>query len=307
MKNAAKQPGSWPRGRGGADGPVRLGELLRVKAATSPRQGPSAEAGPEVQWVETSLIRPGRYQPRRTPAEADLEELARSIREHGVLQPILVRPVEGGYELVAGERRWRAAQMAGLTRVPAIVRAADDRTAAEWALIENLQREELHFLDQAEGFRRVMEEFGLTQEELAKRLGCSQAAIANKLRLLKLPEEVRALIRERGLGERQSRSLLRLTDPQQQLEAARKMAEQQLSAEESERLVEGILKGPKPRRRVRAAYGDARIFVNGLRQVVRQARQAGLEAALEEQEDEQGWTFVVKLGKTPARARRGRG
>ncbi|HEY8426459.1 MAG TPA: ParB/RepB/Spo0J family partition protein [Limnochordales bacterium] len=287
---------------------MKLGELLRVKATAASKPIPAAEGGVEVQWIETAQIRPGRYQPRRTLPESELEELARSIQEHGVLQPILVRRVEGGYELVAGERRWRAAQMAGLTKVPAIVRDADDRTAAEWALIENLQRAELHFLEQAEGFRRVMEEFGLTQEELARRLGCSQGAIANKLRLLRLPEEVRAIIRERGLGERQSRSLLRLEDPAQQLQAVKIIAERQLSAEESERLVEGLLKGPERRRRVRAVYGDARIFVNGLRQVVRQARKAGLEAALEEHEDDTAWTFVVKLAKAKSsgRDRRGR-
>lgn len=261
----------------------------------------------EVQWIEAARIRPGRYQPRRPVSEAELEELAQSIREHGVLQPILVRPVDGGYELVAGERRWRAAQMAGLEKVPAIVREADDRTAAEWALIENLQRAELHFLEQAEGFRRLMEEFGLTQEELARRLGCSQASVANKLRLLRLPESVRTLIREKGLGERQSRSLLRLEDERLQLEAARKMAEGQLSAEESERLVERLVKGEPPRRRIRGGYGDARIFVNGLRQVVRQARQAGLEASLEEKEEGNGWTFVVRLARAPSAQRRGRG
>lgn len=287
---------------------MRLGELLRGKATATSKPIPAAEGGVEVQWIETAQIRPGRYQPRRSLSQAELEELARSIQEHGLLQPILVRRVEDGYELVAGERRWRAAQMAGLARVPAIVREADDRTAAEWALIENLQRAELHFLEQAEGFRRVMEEFGLTQEELARRLGCSQGAIANKLRLLRLPEEVRAVIRERGLGERQSRSLLRLEDPGQQLEAVKAIAERQLSAEESERLVEGLLQGRARRRRVRAVYGDARIFVNGLRQVVRQARKAGFEAALEEGEDDAAWTFVVKLAKAKSsrRERRGR-
>lgn len=284
-----------------------MGELLRGKATATSKPIPAAEGGVEVQWIEIAQIRPGRYQPRRSLPEAELEELARSIQEHGVLQPILVRRVEDGYELVAGERRWRAAQMAGLARVPAIVRDADDRTAAEWALIENLQRAELHFLEQAEGFRRVMEEFGLTQEELARRLGCRQGAIANKLRLLRLPEEVRAVIRERGLGERQSRSLLRLEDPGQQLEAVKAIAERQLSAEESERLVEGLLQGRARRRRVRAVYGDARIFVNGLRQVVRQARKAGFEAALEEGEDDAAWTFVVKLAKAKSSGRERRG
>lgn len=285
---------------------MRLGELLRARAGTPRKQEPASEdSALQVRWIETGSIRAGRYQARHQPSPSELEELAQSIREHGVLQPILVRPVEGGYELVAGERRWRAAQMAGLEKVPAIVKEIDDHTAAEWGLIENVQRAELHFLEQAEGFRRLIDEFGLTQEELARRIGCSQAAVANKLRLLRLPEPVRALIREKGLGERQSRSLLRLEGEARQLEAARKMAEG-LSAEESERLVDRMAQGKPARRRVRGAYGDARIFVNGLRQVVRQAQQAGLEATLDEKEEGNGWTFVVKLGRSRAAARRGR-
>ncbi|MEW6046282.1 MAG: ParB/RepB/Spo0J family partition protein [Bacillota bacterium] len=285
---------------------MRLGELLRARAGTPRKQEPvSEDSALQVRWIETGSIRAGRYQARHQPSASDLEELAQSIREHGVLQPILVRPVEGGYELVAGERRWRAAQMAGLEKVPAIVKEIDDHTAAEWGLIENVQRAELHFLEQAEGFRRLIDEFGLTQEELARRIGCSQAAVANKLRLLRLPEPVRALIREKGLGERQSRSLLRLEGEARQLEAARRMAEG-LSAEESERLVDRMAQGKPARRRVRGAYGDARIFVNGLRQVVRQAQQAGLEATLDEKEEGNGWTFVVKLGRSRAAARRGR-
>lgn len=287
---------------------MRLGELLRARstAAARPQASPAPPVASEIQWIDVSRIRSGRFQPRRPVSDSELEELAQSIREHGVLQPILVRPTQDGYELLAGERRWRAARMAGMTTIPAIVRQVEDRVAAEWALIENLQRAELHFLEQAEGFRRLVEEFGLTQEELARTLGCSQAAVANKLRLLRLAEPVRALIRERGLGERQSRSLLRLEDPALQLEAARKMADDQLSAEESERLVERLLQRQAPRRKVRAAYGDARIFVNGLRQVVRQARQAGLLASLEEKEERDGWTFVVKLARAPSTRPRGR-
>ncbi|HEY8487302.1 MAG TPA: ParB/RepB/Spo0J family partition protein [Limnochordales bacterium] len=258
-----------------------------------------------MQWIEVGRIRPGALQPRRHLDPAELEELAQSIREHGVLQPLLVRAAGDGYELLAGERRWRAAQLAGLERVPALVYEADDRRALEVGLLENIQRADLHFFEEAEGYRRLIEEFGLTQEELARRLGRSQSAIANKLRLLRLSPEVRRIVAESGLGERQARALLRLEDPALQAEAARRMAQRGMSASDGERLVEQLLRG-RPRRRVRGGYGDARIFVNGLRQVVRKARQAGFSVELEEQEDAQGWTFVVRLGRQGRPAERGR-
>lgn len=286
---------------------MRLGELLRSRATSAPRRvaedvkdaAPSKEAAPseELRWLPIGEVRPSPYQARQAISGEELEQLAQSIREHGVLQPVVVRAVEGGYELIAGERRWRAARVAGLERIPAIVKQADDRTAAEWGLIENMQRSGLHFLEEAEGYRRMMEQFGLTQEELARFVGCSQAAVANKVRLLRLPEEVRSIIRTSGLGERQSRALLRLDDPRLQAEAATKMGKQGLGAEASERLVDQMLKGQKRPRRMRGVYGDARIFVNGLRQVVRQAKQSGLDADLQEQEDGTGWTFIVRLGK----------
>ncbi|MBE3599637.1 MAG: ParB/RepB/Spo0J family partition protein [Limnochordaceae bacterium] len=291
---------------------VRLGELLRGRTAGGPRVARQAgiDEAPavDVRWIEVGRIHPSPYQARQGIPQEELEGLAQSIREHGLIQPIVVRPVEQGYELIAGERRWRAAQLAGLERVPAIVRESDDRTAAEWGLIENLQRSGLHFLEEADGYRRIMERFGLTQEEMARVLGCSQAAVANKIRLLKLPPEVQAFIREQKLGERQSRALLRVQDPEQQLKLARRMAEEGLGAEASERLVEQAVQGKRKRRTVRGAYGDARIFVNGLRQVVRQARQAGIEASLSEEEDGDGWTFVVKLGRRVLeRGERGKG
>lgn len=300
---------------------MRLGDLLRSRGD---RRGGTKGAAPEgasvggdgpvggdgtrqarVEWVETGQIRPGPFQARRHMDPDELEELARSIREHGVLQPLLVRATDGGYELLAGERRWRAAQKAGLGKVPVIVQEADDRTAAEVGLLENIQRADLHFFEEAEGYRRLIEEFGMTQEELARRLGKSQSAVANKLRLLRLAPEVRRVVQGAGLGERHARALLRLPDPSKQEQAARRMAEGGLSAAEAEKLVQRMLGGAS-RRRVRGGYGDARIFVNGLRQVVQKAREAGFEATLEEQEQEDGWTFVVRLGRRTRSGARGR-
>ena len=303
---------------------MRLGDLLRSRgerreggrpaapaadgpgpgAAATPPPSPAGPAG-EVQWVAVGAIRAGAWQPRRHLDPQELEDLAQSIREHGILQPLLVRPSGEGFELLAGERRWRAAQLAGLERVPVIVCEADDRRALEVGLLENIQRADLHFFEEAEGYRRLLEEFGLTQEELARRLGRSQSAVANKLRLLKLSPAVRELVARYGLGERQARALLRLDDVRLQEEAARRMADGRLSAADGEKLVERLLAGQR-RRRIRGGYGDARIFVNGLRQVVQRARQAGFEASLEEQEQADGWTFVVRLARQGKVRQRGR-
>lgn len=293
---------------------MKLGELLRARGQgrgpAGQEPGGAREQGPpgdrrygagDVRWVETERVRPGRFQARQHVDEAELRELAESIKAYGLLQPLVVRAVGEEFELVAGERRWRAARLAGLSRVPVVVREVDDRTAAALGLIENLQRSGLHFLEEAEGFRRLVEEFGLTQEEVARQVGKSQSAVANKLRLLRLPEEVREVVRACGLGERHARALLRLEDPEKQKEAARRMADMELSAAKSEELV-GRMMAPRGRRRVRGAYGDARIFVNGLRQVVGKARQAGFEASMEEQEGPDGWSFVIRLGRN-ARAR----
>lgn len=156
------------------------------------------EQGPREIAVEA--IAPGRYQARSEIDSSRLQELAESIRQHGVVQPVVVRPVAGGYELVVGERRWRAAQMAGLRTIPAVVRELDDRTAMELGLIENLQREDLNPLDEAEAYRRLMVEFGLTQEEVAAAVGKQRSTVSNVLRLLSLSQGVQALVRSGELS-----------------------------------------------------------------------------------------------------------
>ena len=154
---------------------------------------PEASTGsaPGERWILTEQIRPNRFQPRCRMDEEGLAELAESIRQKGVIQPLLVRRVEGGFELIAGERRWRAAQQAGLDRVAAVVREATDAESFELALIENLQREDLSPLEEAGAYRRMIDDFGLTQEEVAARIGKSRAAVANTLRLLGQPQEVK--------------------------------------------------------------------------------------------------------------------
>lgn len=186
--------------------PMKLTDVLlrRKSGAVNQEESPGGWSE-EVQAVPVHLITAGKYQPRQEFDDESLVELAESIRLHGLLQPIMLRRAAVGYELIVGERRLRACKLLGWEVIPAIVRDVDDREAAELALIENLQREDLHVLEVAEGYQRLLSEFNLTQEELAQRLGISQASVANKLRLLKLPEEIRAIISREMLSERHGR------------------------------------------------------------------------------------------------------
>ncbi len=189
-----------------------------------------------LQMLVIDRIRPGKYQPRTRMDDASLAELANSIREQGIMQPILVRPVEGGgFEIIAGERRWRAAQRAGLTSVPALVRAVPDQAALALALIENIQREDLNPLEEAQGLQRLIDEFGLTHDAAAKAVGRSRSAVTNLLRLRELAKPVQEYLLSGQLDMGHARSLLSLSAGQQVAAAARVVA-QGLSVRETERL-----------------------------------------------------------------------
>ena len=206
---------------------------------------PASSASGGVREIAIELIRPGAFQPRRNFDEAELEALAQSIREKGVLQPLLVRPVdedEAAFELVAGERRWRAAQRAGLHQVPVLVRALADAEALEIALIENLQREDLSALEEAEAYRRLMQEFGRTQATLAEAVGKSRSHVANTLRLLGLPEPVRRRLEEGALSAGHARALLGAADP---AALAAEIIRRGLNVRMTERLVQGRVARPK--------------------------------------------------------------
>jgi len=195
------------------------------------------EANEALQSIGIDRLQPGKYQPRTQMDDAALEELAASIREHGVMQPILVRPIDGArFEIVAGERRWRAAKRAGLTEVPALVKAVPDQSALALALIENIQREDLNPLEQANGLHRLIEEFGLTHEAAAKAVGRSRSAVTNLLRLRELAKPVQAYLLHGQIDMGHARALLALAAGQQTAAAARIVA-QGLSVRETERLV----------------------------------------------------------------------
>lgn len=191
-------------------------------------------------------IEPDRSQPRTNFDETSLSELADSIREYGVLQPLLVRPMsDGSYRIVAGERRWRAAREAGLTELPVVIKALSDGEAAAIALIENLQREDLNPIEEAEGIKRLMDEYGFTQEQAAEKLSKSRPAVANVLRLLSLPEDVRKLVSDGALSAGHARALLGLENKEQISVAAQAVLRDNLSVRQTEALVKTMNKPPK--------------------------------------------------------------
>lgn len=195
------------------------------------------DLGSEPSEVDLDSIVPGPMQPRTHFDEAGLESLAESIRSHGIVQPLVVRRRDGGYELIAGERRWRAAKIAGLTRVPVVVKEVPDESLLEIALIENIQREDLNPIEEAQAYKKLIENVGLTQEALASRVGRDRSYITNYLRLLRLPEDLQRLVRERRLSTGHARTLLALTHPDLQRRLARQIIEGGLSVRATEQLV----------------------------------------------------------------------
>ena len=225
-----------------------LGALL---GDTSPLSSASAAEGSGVTMLPIAKVEAYRKQPRKQFDEASLQDLADSIRRHGILQPLTVRKLSSGYyQIIAGERRWRAARMAGLSEVPVLIIEADDRKAMELAMIENLQREDLNPIEEAEGYKALMEDYGLTQEEAAERVGKSRSSVANVLRLLNLSAPVRALLAKGVLSAGHARALLPLKAAAQE-KAAKAVAEGGLSVRQTEALAKKLLsetdKSPSPK------------------------------------------------------------
>jgi len=205
--------------------------------------------------VPISAISGNPYQPRQAFEQEQLQELSASIAEHGVLQPILVTEIPGGYRLIAGERRLRAAQMAGLERIPALVRSADETAQLAWALIENLQRSDLNALEAAAAFRQLVDDFGLSHDDVATRVGRSRSTVANTLRLLELAPEVRDALRRGAISEGHARAICGLDDPAQQIAASTAIESKGLSVRQAEELVRRM-RAAKPRRAARQRAPD---------------------------------------------------
>lgn len=219
------------------------------------------ESEKSVITLSVNEVEPNREQPRKEFDEKALSELSKSIEKNGVIQPILVRPVTGGaYQIVAGERRWRAARMAGLTEVPVVIREMSDEDAAVFALIENLQREDLNPVEEAEGIRSLIEEFGMTQEEAADRVGKSRTAVTNTLRLLKLPADILSMVAKGKITAGHARALISLSDEGEMLRIANAVIDNNLTVREVEKTVKTSLSGekakPSKREKKRDKYYD---------------------------------------------------
>ena len=260
----------------------------------------------EVARIPIDAIRPNPYQPRRVFSQDALEELCASIKQYGLLQPISVRKLgSDSFELIAGERRLRACRMAGMKFIDAIIFSTYEQDSAVIAMMENLQRENLHYMEEAEGYQNLIRDHGLSQDELARRLGKNQSTIANKMRILKLPMAVKRMLLQYSLTERHARALLRLHDEEMQMHVIQIIVQQNLNVKATEDLVErtisrmyGIEKEEEEQSRTRPSkisgfVRDTRLFVNSLRTVVQQMADAGLNPKLESRDKEEGMEIKI--------------
>lgn len=260
-----------------------------------------------VEHIDIEKIRPNPYQPRKKFSSINLEELASSIKSYGVLQPITLRKMRDGcYELVAGERRVKASKMVGLNKVPAIVIEVMDQDSAVLALIENLQREDLNFFEEAEGYSHLMNDYGFTQEDIAKKVGKNQSTIANKIRLLRLSKDIRDAITQNNLSERHARALLKIPEEQIQTAILKRIVDKGLRVKETEDLVEGILDKLSERgdenveeevkRSIRGAI-NYKIYVNTIKNAYRAIKQSGIDAEFIQRDSDEFIEVVVKIPK----------
>lgn len=258
-----------------------------------------------ITYVGIDNIRPNPYQPRKQFNKISLEELCESIKQYGVIQPINVRKLSSSmYELVAGERRLRAATMAGLKEIPAIIIDINDNDSAVMALIENLQREDLSYMEEAEGYNNLISDHGFTQEVLASKIGKSQSTIANKIRLLKLPPLVKKILADNSLTERHARALLKLHDEQLQLKVLKNVCEKGLNVKRTEDLVERAIdrltkqeNDNKSKGKFTKAIKDIRIFVNTIKQAIELMKKSGVDAKAAQFDRGTYVEFIVRIPK----------
>lgn len=251
-----------------------------------------------IDMISPAQIKTSKFQPRRHFSEKAINELAESIKQHGILSPLLVCRVDDGYELIAGERRLRAAVAAGLTEVPCIVSERSDKERAELALIENIQREQLSFFEEAEGYLRLIDEFGLSQSDIAKRISKKQSTVSNKLRLLKLPVTARAIITAAGLTERHARELLRIRDKDKLFFALDKIVENNLNVPQTERFINDLLEPPPQKPQRSCKIGDVRIFINTINKAVDLIKQSGIKPTTKLQERDGFVEYIIKIPKS---------
>lgn len=261
-----------------------------------------------ITYLNIDNVRPNPYQPRKQFSKAALEELCESIKQYGVIQPINVRKISvNHYELVAGERRLRAAIMAGLKEIPSIIVNVNDNDSAVMALIENLQREDLNYMEEAEGYNNLINDHGFTQEELAQKISKSQSTIANKIRLLRLPPMVKKILSDNSLTERHARALLKLHDEQLQLKVLKLVCEKGLNVKKTEELVERAIekftkqekeKERVPERKFTRAIKDIRIFINTIRQAIDLMKKSGVNAKAAQLDRGEYVEFIIRIPKS---------
>lgn len=256
----------------------------------------------KVMEIPIENIVPNPYQPRRVFSQAALEELSNSIKSYGILQPITVREIDGKYELVAGERRFRAARMANLDVVPAIINNMNDESSAVLALLENLQREDLNFIEEAMGYENLIREHNFTQQQLAEKLGKNQSTIANKLRILRLPTEIKIKLVENDLTERHARALLKLPNEELIKEVLEKVIKNELTVKKTEKLIKDILEEledpqePDKKANIRGTMG-IRIYLNTMKQAFDAIIGTGIEAKYNEVDKGDYMEVVVRIPK----------
>ena len=250
-----------------------------------------------VLFLPVDSILPNPDQPRTLFSQPELEELADSIQSMGILQPLTVRRREGGWELVAGERRLRAAKLAGLREVPCLSIQTDGQSSSLLALVENLQRRDLGFWEEALALRKLIDTYHISQDEAARRLGKSQSAVANKLRLLKLDPAVLTILREGGCTERHARALLRLEDPAQQREAAQQVTERSLTVAQTESMVEAMLSSPSsgPKKKPTFIVKDVRLFLNTISRSLDLMRSAGVNACCRREDTDEEILLTIHI------------
>ena len=269
---------------------------------------PAYDGRNKITYLPTDKIKPNPYQPRKHFDKPALVELANSIAQYGVLQPIHVRKIGTGYELVAGERRLKASELAGLMEIPCIITEYNDNDSAIVALLENLQRQDLTFFEEAEGYQSLIERHGITQERLAEKIGKSQSTIANKIRLMRLPQLIKKMIMDNGLTERHARSLLKLPEESLQTSTIEEIVQKNLNVSETEKYVDSIIdkylelpqvsvSTPKKGRKNIKIYTDIRIFVNTIIEAVHMMNESGINATSEKRETDDFIEYVVKIPK----------
>lgn len=278
----------------------QIEEASQISADAAQEEIENMGSNEEVRRIPINQIVPNRFQPRTVFDDEKIEELARTIHTHGIIQPIVLREYEEDkFEIIAGERRWRAMKKLGWEEAPAIIKNMSDTETASVALIENLQREELSPIEEAIAYGKLLELHNLTQEALAQRLGKGQSTVANKLRLLKLPEEIQEALLNKEISERHARSMIPLKEREKQIQLLQEIIEKSLNVKQTEervvKMLEQTQQKPKPKRK--AFSKDMRIAVNTIRQSLNMVSDSGINLNAEEEEFEDFYQFTIKIPK----------